>query len=239
MLDVLLYSIEIITVLRNSRIRVLYNMNITELASNRFTTKAYDASRPLTEQQIADVLSLLQNSPSTLNLQGWHFHVITTEAGREKIAPAIFDLNKTKVAQAPLAIVFSSINGISEQHLDELVAQEAQDGRFRDAEARQKNDAGRRGYINNVAHSAEFQHKWMERQLYIALGFLLLGAPALGLHATPIEGFDTQEMDKILGLEAQGLHSVVMATVGYNSDADFNAQLPKSRFPLDKIITKL
>lgn len=84
MLDVLLYSIEIITVLRNLRTRVPYNMNITELASNRFTTKAYDASRPLTEQQIADVLSLLQNSPSTLNLQGWHFHVITTEAGRDK-----------------------------------------------------------------------------------------------------------------------------------------------------------
>ncbi|MBT0723160.1 oxygen-insensitive NAD(P)H nitroreductase [Rosenbergiella sp. S61] len=214
-------------------------MNITDLASNRFTTKAYDASRPLTDEQISAILSLLQNSPSTLNLQGWHFHVINTETGREKIAPAIFDLNKTKVAQAPLAIVFSSINTINDQHLDALVAQEEVDGRFRDAEARQKNDAGRRGYINNVAHSPEFQRQWMERQLYIALGFLLLGAPALGLHATPIEGFDTKKMDSILDLEAQGLHSVVMATIGYNSDADFNAQLPKSRFPLDKIITQL
>ena len=214
-------------------------MNITEIAANRFTSKAYDATRGLSDDQIASVLSLLQKSPSTLNLQGWHFHVISTAAGREKIAPAIFELNSNKVAEAPLAIVFSSINSVSEQHLDALLAQEQQDGRFRDEASRQKNDAGRRGYVNNFASSPEFQRQWMERQLYIALGFLLLGAPALGLHATPIEGFDTKKMDEILGLSAQGLHSVVMATVGYNSDQDFNAQLPKSRFPLDKIITRL
>ena len=214
-------------------------MNITEIAANRFTTKAYDATRGLSEEQVTAILSLLQTSPSTLNLQGWHFHVISTSAGREKIAPAIFELNSNKVAEAPLAIVFSSINTVSEQHLDALVAQEQQDGRFRDAASREKNDAGRRGYVGSYATSPDAQRHWMERQLYIALGFLLLGAPTLGLQATPIEGFDTQKMDKILGLEEQGLHSVVMATVGYNSDKDFNAQLPKSRFPLDKIITRL
>ncbi|WP_241648666.1 oxygen-insensitive NAD(P)H nitroreductase [Rosenbergiella collisarenosi] len=214
-------------------------MNITEIAASRFTTKAYDATRALSEEQVAAILSLLQTSPSTLNLQGWHFHVISTAAGREKIAPAIFELNSNKVAEAPLAIVFSSINTVSEQHLDALLAQEQQDGRFRDEASREKNDAGRRGYVGRYATSPEAQRHWMDRQLYIALGFLLLGAPALGLQATPIEGFDTHKMDKILGLEEQGLHSVVMATVGYNSDKDFNAQLPKSRFPLDKIITRL
>ncbi|MBT0726466.1 oxygen-insensitive NAD(P)H nitroreductase [Rosenbergiella australiborealis] len=214
-------------------------MNITDLAATRFTTKAYDASRSLTDEQITAVISLLQNSPSSLNVQGWHFHIISTQAGREKIAPAIYELNSNKVAEAPLAIVFSSMNRVTDQHLDALVAQENADGRYRDDASRQKNDAGRRGYINNYASSPEFQYSWLERQLYIALGFLLLGAPALGLHATPIEGFDTQKMDRILGLEEQGLHSVVMATVGYNSDSDFNAQLPKSRFPLTKTVTHL
>lgn len=41
---------------------------------------------------------------------------------------------------------------------------------------------------------------WMEKQVYLALGTLLLGAPALSLDATPIKGFDPRILDEKLNL---------------------------------------
>ena len=79
----------------------------------------------------------------------------------------------------------------------------------------------------------------MARQAYIALGFLLMGAAALDLDATPIEGFFPEKMDAALGLEALGLKSVVVASVGHHSVDDFNAALPKSRLPLSQVLTQL
>jgi nitroreductase/dihydropteridine reductase len=61
----------------------------------------------------------------------------------------------------------------------------------------------------------------------------------MGLDATPIEGFTASKMDDVLGLAEKGQTSVVVATVGYRSDADFNAKLPKSRLDQNEVITLL
>ena len=74
---------------------------------------------------------------------------------------------------------------------------------------------------------------------YLALGTLLLGAAAKGIDATPMEGIDRQALDEELGLAAQGLSSVVAVALGYRSDSDFNAALPKSRLPAERVLTRL
>lgn len=57
--------------------------------------------------------------------------------------------------------------------------------------------------------------------------------------ATPIEGFDREVLDEVLGLRARGLTAVVLAALGYRSSGDFNATLPKSRLPMDELFTLL
>jgi nitroreductase/dihydropteridine reductase len=79
----------------------------------------------------------------------------------------------------------------------------------------------------------------MEKQVYLALGTLLLGATTLGIDATPIEGFDLNILDQTLGLPQNGLKSVVLAALGYRSGEDFNANLPKSRLPREVTVSML
>lgn len=47
------------------------------------------------------------------------------------------------------------------------------------------------------------------------------------------------KMDEILGLEAKGLRTVVALSLGYRSANDSNATRPKSRLPLDEVVTVL
>ena len=79
----------------------------------------------------------------------------------------------------------------------------------------------------------------MEKQLYLAFGTLLLGAAALEIDACPMEGFDVKILDEELGLRSKGLTSAVIASLGYHSDEDFNARLPKSRLLAETVITHL
>jgi nitroreductase/dihydropteridine reductase len=61
----------------------------------------------------------------------------------------------------------------------------------------------------------------------------------LGVDTTPMEGIDQAALDKEFGLNEQGLTSVVMLSLGYRGEGDFNARLPKSRLREEQVFTFL
>ena len=98
---------------------------------------------------------------------------------------------------------------------------------------------GRSFYVGLHRNDLKDTQQWMEKQIYLALGTLLLGAATLEIDATPIEGFDHNILDQELDLQAKGLKCVVLAALGYRGAEDFNAKLPKSRFPADSVVSEL
>ena len=215
-------------------------MNIAELVRSRHTCKAYDAQRPLTEEQLQQLQEILRLSPSSVNSQPWHFFLVTSEAGKETLIPTLTEHNREKVRQAALTVVIATQTELDEAHLQALLAQEEQDGRFGgNEEAKKGADGARRYYVGLNSSSPQQQQAWMARQAYLSLGFLLMGAATLGLDATPIEGFFPEQLDAAFGLTEQGLKSVVVASIGYRSEQDFNASLTKSRLPAEQLFTRL
>ena len=58
---------------------------------------------------------------------------------------------------------------------------------------------------------------------------LLLACAELKIDACPMEGFDNQAYNQILGLDELGLNAAVIAPVGYRSAADKTQQRKKIR----------
>ena len=215
-------------------------MNISQIVRTRHTCKAYDAQRPLSEEQLQQLQEILRFSPSSVNSQPWHFFLISSDEGKDKLIPTLTEHNMEKVRQAPLTVVIATKLELDDAHLQALLEQETQDGRFGgNEEARKGADGARRYYVGLNSTSPQKQQEWMARQAYISLGFLLMGAATLGLDATPIEGFFPEKLDAALGLGELGLKSVVVASIGHRSAQDFNATLPKSRLPAEQLITRL
>lgn len=207
-------------------------MDILSAATKRHTAKAYDAQRRIPEEVMQQVYTLLQNSPSSVNSQPWHFIVANTPEGRARIAKAAqggYAYNAAKITDASHVIVLCSRIDMDEAHLNALLDQEERDGRFRDAQARAGQDAARRGYVYQHRFGAKDVAQWLEKQVYLALGTALLGAATLEINATPMEGFDQKILDAEFGLNEKGLTSLVLVSFGYSSEGDFNAGLPKSR----------
>jgi nitroreductase len=93
--------------------------------------------------------------------------------------------------------------------------------------------------LASVNRSADEVDAWSSRQVYIALGEFLATAALLGVDACPMEGFENHKFDEILGLDKQGYHAVVVATVGHRAADDKSAGLPKVRYETDEVVVTI
>lgn len=214
-------------------------MDILKVLNRRYATKKFDTTKKLSEDKIEAIKTILQMSPSSTNLQPWHFVIATTESGKERISRAtqgLFAFNEEKVIEASAVVVFASKSEITEDYLAHVLGKEELSGRFLNQEIKDNSDSGRKIFSDIHKYEYKDQQHWCEKQLYINVGNFLLAVATMGLDAVPMEGFDRKVLDEELGLNEMGLSSSVLVAVGYHHDSDFNAKLPKSRLSKDDLI---
>ena len=147
-----------------------------------------------------------------------------------------FIYNNPKVLNASHVIALCMRTDLDEAHLQNVLAQEEKDGRFAKPEAKAGQDKSRRSYVDMHRYELRDVPQWMEKQVYLALGGLLLGAAMLGIDAT--------RWKALMRAHLTGRWACVNRVLpawcwfrGYRSEEDFNATLPKSRLPQDEIFT--
>lgn len=214
---------------------------LTDLATRRYSTKVFDASKTISQEKIDELKVFLQLTPSAINLQPWHFMIAASRESKNRIAQsAIGDnvYNVPKLKDASHVFVLCSRSNIDESYLTALTEQEKLDGRFPNLETEQMVHAMR---SRAVAMHQEMNNldRWVDGQIYIALGNLLVGANLLEIDACTIGGFDRKELDRLLGLSEKGLRPVMLVALGYRAKDDFNAATPKSRFTAENIFSEL
>ncbi|MDN4056183.1 oxygen-insensitive NAD(P)H nitroreductase [Massilia sp. YIM B02763] len=215
-------------------------MDIVSAAKTRYTTKAYDPTRKVPEDTMRQILEVLRLSPSSVNSQPWHFIVASTPEGKERVAKGAqggYAFNASKITQASHVIVFCSRVEADAGFQDLLLSQEQRDGRYADDAAKAGQAKGRAFFIDLHRFQGKDQTHWLEKQVYLALGTTMLAAATLGVDTTPMEGIDTKAIDEEFGLRAKGLTSLVVLSLGYHAEDDFNAKLPKSRLKEEQVFT--
>lgn len=217
-------------------------MKLSELVQLRYTTKVFDPGFRIPDDQISEIKTLLQNCPSSTNSQPWHFIIAGSEEGRTRIAKAAagrYEVNAPKIKNASHVIVLCSRSSVDDTYLDSLLENEKRDGRFIDDEAKKAQKNTRAFYSGMHRFELKDMQHWTEKQVYIALGALLLGAAMLGIDACPMEGFDPALLNQELGLRDKGFTASLIVALGKHAENDFNRKLPKSRWPQEMIFTEL
>ena len=186
---------------------------LLELMKSRYTTKHYSGEK-IPREKLEALLEVLRLSPSSVNSQPWHFFVASSDEAKAKIL-------------------------IGPEHLKALLEQELADGRYAGLPAGTDYDAGRRHFVDLHQKERRDGFAWETAQAYIAQGFLLMAAAAIGVDSTPIEGADFEMLDRILGLREKGLRSVVAVSLGVRRPNDSNASRPKSRLPREAVVTEI
>ena len=192
----------------------------------RYATKVFDAARKIPPETWAALERALVLSPSSFGLQPYKFLVITDAAMRAKLTPATW--GQKQVADCSHYVVFTARTVLGAEHIDAFIS--------RTAEVRGITTESLKGYRDLMNGSligggtlSKMIPEWSMRQAYIALGNLMTSAALLGVDACPIEGFEPDKYDEILGLKQSGFASVVCCALGYRAATDKYATLPKVR----------
>ncbi len=99
-------------------------MDIIKLLQSRYTTKVYDPSFRLSEEQLATIKDVLRLSPSSINSQPWAFELIEDEALKSVLAEESRS-NLERVKKASLLIVFYTYRDIETFIKERIDTQEA------------------------------------------------------------------------------------------------------------------
>ena len=198
----------------------------------RYATKAFDPARKISAATWAAIEDSLVLTPSSFGLQPWRFLVVRDAAIRAKLRPHSW--NQSQVTEASHYIVFAARTDITADDIARLIERTAE-VRGQPATALASYRQLMEGNLLNDARKPHL-HEWAARHTYIAMGQLMAGASVLGIDACPMEGFDPAKYDEILGVRKDGYACVAAMALGYRSEADKYATLPKVRYPKSEVI---
>ncbi|GAB6070148.1 oxygen-insensitive NAD(P)H-dependent nitroreductase NfsB [Thiomicrorhabdus hydrogeniphila] len=217
-------------------------MNLIEVAKKRYATKKFDSEKRIDDEIFEQIKGLLRFSPSSVNSQPWHFIIADNLEAKKRLAKGtqgVFSANESKVLDASHVILFCARTQMDDVFLQHLADNEENDGRFANPEGKEMVKKVRAFYADIHRNELNDTASWMQKQVYLNMGTILLGAGVLGLDAVPIEGIDIQVLNEEFGLAEKGFTALAMIALGYRHQDDFNATLPKSRLPESEIFTVL
>jgi nitroreductase len=184
-------------------------MNIIEDLNWRYATKRY-INQEVPQAQIDTLLESIRFTATSLGLQPFEIYDIRSTDIREKMREAAY--NQPQLTEASHVFVFAVWTHVTEEMVDQYL-QFIADTRNREISQLAGFKKSIMGFLGDK--STEEIIKWSSNQAYIALGKAMVAAAQMRVDSTPMEGFNRDAVDELLGLRDKNLHAAVMLTVGY------------------------
>jgi nitroreductase len=189
----------------------------------------------VSNEKIETLLDAIRLSASGFGLQPYQIFVIQNPELKAKIQPIAYGQPQT--VESSHLLVFAAWNEVTEEKIDAFMNLVAE---TRGLPLEALSDY--RGAIagSMLGRPKEMQANWADRQVYLAMGTALAAAAELKIDTTPMEGFVPAKLDELLGLEARGLHSVLMLAIGERDEAkDYMVNAAKVRTPSNELFERM
>ncbi|APD06673.1 hypothetical protein UJ101_01148 [Flavobacteriaceae bacterium UJ101] len=209
-------------------------MSFLEKLNERYAAKAMNG-QIVPEEKINAILEAIRLAPTSSGLQPFEVFVITNKEIKEQIKEVAW--NQSQVTDCSHLLVFAAWDNYTADRINYMFDLTNEIRGF-------KNEGWenyRKMLLENYPkRDAELNFEHAARQTYIALMAAMTQAVYEGVDSTPMEGFDPNSVDKILGLREKGLRSTLLLPLGYkDAEKDWLVDLVKVRKPMEKLITKI
>lgn len=204
----------------------------------RYATKKFDPARVVAQDKVDWIVEAARLAPTSSGLQPYEVLVITNPGIKAQILPIAS--GQAQVIDASHLLVFAAWDTYTADRINEafdyVVAERKLDG-----ERLVNWNAYRQRLLTAyVPREARTNFEHAARQAYIGFGLAIAEAAMLEVDATPMEGFDADALDVLLGLRARGLRSVTILPLGYRETAkDWLVSLKKVRRPKERFVTEI
>lgn len=202
---------------------------IISALEKRYAVKTFDGSKKVNDEDLKTILESGRLAPSSFGLEAWKFIVVTNPEIREKMSAAGY--GQTKITDASALIVLTYRTD-SDKLATELIDRTAA------AHSKTKEELVElQKMVEGTLGSKQGNDKevWLKAQTYIALGVMIETAALLDIDTCPMEGFNPEQINTILGLKEKNLSAATILAIGYRGD-DAYATMPKVRRTYNEVV---
>ncbi|WP_373031240.1 NAD(P)H-dependent oxidoreductase [Sulfurovum sp.] len=194
----------------------------------RHACKVFDENKKISDEEMHYILEAGRKSPSSFGMEAWKFLVITNKALKAKLRPFCWDQVQI-TSCSHLVIILAGIenakveSGMPKKRFTRRdMPQETLDF-YMDIYAK---------HLKKTLSSDENIYAWTAKQSYIALGNMMTSAAFIGIDSCPIEGFEKENVEEVLGLDTSKYQVAVVVPFGYR----INEQSTQIRLPFDEVV---
>ncbi|HAI57088.1 MAG: NAD(P)H-dependent oxidoreductase [Saprospiraceae bacterium] len=209
-------------------------MSIIQKLNERYATKAMNGE-VVPQGKIDNILEAIRLAPTSSGLQPFEVFVITNPEVKSQIREIAW--NQSQVTDCSHLIVFAAWDNYTADRINYMFDLTN--------EIRGVKNEGWENYRQMLldgypARDANVNYEHAARQTYIALMAAMTQAVYEGVDSTPMEGFDPEALDRILGLKEKNLRSTIILPIGYrDAENDWLVNLVKVRKPMDHLVTTI
>ena len=207
-------------------------MNIIEKLGWRYATKKFNAGMNLSDSKMDVLKQAIQFAPTSYGLQPFQVVFVKNPEIREKLKSASW--GQSQITDSSVLAVFTRKKDVNESEVDSFI-ENIVNTRGVPKEMLAQYEAMMKGTINSLDENQK--SSWIDKQIYIALGFLLNTAAVIDVDTCPMEGFDRAQYDEILGLT--DTTSVVVCALGYRDETDDYQNYKKVRKSQDDLFVNI
>ncbi|SDX09712.1 nitroreductase family protein [Flavobacterium degerlachei] len=207
-------------------------MELLDKLNWRYAAKAMNGTK-VSQEKIDNIIEAISLAPTSSGLQPFEVIVITNQELKEKIRPISW--NQSVITDCSHLFVFAAWDTYTAERINKMFDLTNSIRGFE--------NEGWENYRQMLLNSypqkdAEENFNHAAKQAYIAFSQAIAAAAFEGVDSTPLEGFDANALDEILGLRAKGLRSCVMLPVGYrDTENDWLVNLTKVRKSKEDLVT--
>lgn len=190
----------------------------------RYATKAFNSAKIIPEDKLQLLYQAFNLTATSYGLQPLKLIVLKNKELQSELIK--HTMNQEQIAQASHVLVLCIETTIDEEFVLEY---------FNRVHAIRKTPKPTLKPFQDFL-IADFESKpqseiemWATKQAYLAMGNLLTVCALEGIDSCPMEGFNPEKYDDILGLKQKGLKSVLLLPIGYRADDDMFADFKKVR----------
>ncbi|RLA59872.1 MAG: NAD(P)H-dependent oxidoreductase [Epsilonproteobacteria bacterium] len=199
-----------------------------EIMDFRHACKLFDETKKISDEDMHYILEVARKSPSSFGMEAWKFLVITNDELRKKLKP--FCWNQPQITTCShLVIVLAGIDTLKvesgvvrSQLMRRNLPQDKLDS-FIELYA---------SHLKDTLSSDEKIYQWSARQTYIASANMMNAAATIGIDSCPIEGFEKENVEKVLELDKTKYQVAMILPFGYR----VNEQSQQLRSSFERVV---
>lgn len=184
-----------------------------EIVEFRHACKLFDKEKIIPKEDLFFILDMGRLSPSSFGMEGWRFLAIQNPTLKERLKPVCW--NQEQITScSDLIVILAAIDQLKPQN--GIVAKKfARRGLPKD-----RYEAYIDIYSSFLKDEIENDDKmfcWSSKQTYLAAMSMMLAAASIGIDSCPIEGFEREKVEEILGIDTNKFRVSLLLAFGYRA----------------------